>query len=302
MLKVLHISLCLGVVTALLLVAGAVCALDHRQKGGGPRGFQLDIGGMEIIASINHISASGFPTTSMNPFRRTPIHRFSVRHDGSPFVFESKRPDGILRLTSFNMLYYLAEAETPAVLLPIDGFQLLSTGVSGMQVRSLEARPQPTPTMQWLDADDGQPSTEFRHGLGLHEPADLALQGGRWLLLNRSSVLDVKTLKHYPVRPWVPSSSGQRMAGLNGSTQAAILLSPDRKRYVLEGGGLADDGSGTFDRALLIIDIATGNAHGVEFPHVLQDKLPLGPLTGEWIETHFKWVATDSIYTLVPRI
>lgn len=291
---------CLVVVT--LLVLGATCVA--RANGSEPRarGFRVEAGQIEVVARVDKVSAPGFPNTTMNPFRRMPVHRFTVGQGGKPFVLEMPGVEGLRRIDAFNMVYRLVDAPEPAILLQVGGFHLLTAGEQGaLELRSMGAMEHLGPMLQWLDGDDGQPAPEFSRNLGLREPSDIDLRGGRWLLLNRTVVLDTTTLRHYLVEPWIGSSSGDLMAGLNASTRSAIALSPDRSQYVLLGQGRIDVSEDDTSPALLVVDITSGNSYGVEIPAVLRTG-PIDELvTRQWIEEHFEWRRAGSALRLVPR-
>ena len=284
-----------------LLAAGTACVAWANGSPAKASDFRVEVGTLEVMAFVEKISAPGFPNTSMNPFRRMPIHRFSVGRDGRAYVLELPGAGGGRRIEAFNMLYRLVDAPEPAILLPLGGFSLLTADARGVKVQALGAMDHSGPILQWLDGDAGQPGPEFSPGLALRTPADIDLRGGRWLLLNRTTVLDVASLRHYPAQPWILSGSAAPMAGLNASTHAAIAFSPDRNQYVLPGEGRYDVPEGGYADALLVVDIPGGRSYGVDIPESLRTG-PIGDVaTARWIEQHFQWIDSGTGSRLVPR-
>jgi len=287
--RLLESAACAAALVALFLLLAATSSSPLRASPRKAEGFRLDTGGFEIHARIRKISAGGFPNTTMNPFRKTPVHAFAVHHRGEPLVLDLRDGGQSHRLDSFSMVYQLVDAPEPAILVPAGGFHLLTEGGQAATVRALGALAGPSPLLQWLDGDAGQPAAPIGHGLGLHTPDEVRLRGGRWLLLSRSVVLDVRTLRHYPVRPWIASGSGRPMSGLNASVTEALAFSPHATQYVALGSGLDDGGEGCFDFALLVVDIPTGDAYGVALPPALHADVESGRVDRAWIRKHFRW-------------
>lgn len=283
----------LGMLSACLVASGVAHSAASRPE----KGFQLDIGALTIVAKRDRISAPGFPDSTMNPFRKMDIHRFSLRHEGRPVSLSLPGRPGDA-ISSFNMVYVLKDAPRPALLVPSGmGVHLVEHGDHGLQVRALPAMDRPVAQLQWLDAAAGQPVAEQSPRLAEHAPASLTLQGGRWLLVNRSVVLDVRTLQYHAVRPWIPQGSDQPMAGLNASTEPALALSPQGSQYAALASG-AGTGDG-WDRALLVVDMPTGNPYGVPIPLQHRADVDAGLVDGAWILRHFAWRNRSGVEQLV---
>ena len=269
----------------LLAAVGAGALFATRAESGD--GFQIAVGKLVVVAERHRISAPGFPNTGMNPFRQMPAHRFRLRLAGHPFAAQpaGAQAGGF----SFNMVYVLADAPQPALLVPNGELQLLLPQGGDVRVQTLEAMAQPVALLQWLDGEAGQPGATFSPRLALQTPESIRLRGGRWLLLNRTTVLDVRTLRHYPVRPWLASDSDQPMAGLNASTQPALAFSPGGTQYATLGSGMVITDERRPDLALLVIDIPSGRAYGVAIPPELWADAEANRVDGAWIRRHFAW-------------
>ena len=289
---------CGWIVVGLLLASLVVSGVAHSTARGQAEAFRVQVGAFTVLAERHTISAAGFPEGTMNPFRRTAVHRFQLRHDGRPLsVAPPGRPDQAV--ASFNMVYHLADAPRPALLVPARlGVHLLDQGDHGVHMQALPVMEQPVVSLQWLDATAGQPGPTVSPRLQAHAPASLRLQGGRWLLVNRSVVVDVDTLQAHPVRPWIPQGSDQPMAGLNASTEPALAFSPHGSQYVTLAGG-ADGAPEGGDRALLVVDIPTGNPYGVAIPPRLRADVDAGRVDAAWISRHFVWCEHIGVERLV---
>jgi len=284
----------LGALLASLAVSGVAYSTGSRPA----VGFQVDIGAFTVVAERHRISASGFPNSTMNPFRTIPVHRFTLRHEGRPLGLPSAGRPGAAT-SSFNMVYHLPDAPHAALLVPAGlGVQLIDHGGNGLRMQALPVMDQPVALLQWLDAAAGQPEAPQGPRLGEHVPSDLRLQGGRWLLVNRTVVLDVQSLQYHPVRPWIPQGSDRPMAGLNASTEPALAFSPRGNQYVALASG-ADAAPDGWDRALLVVDIPTGNPYGVAIPPRHRAEVEAGRVDGAWIRRYFAWRDQGSVERLV---
>lgn len=151
----------------------------------------LTVGPFAVEAVERKVGAGGFPNTSGNPFKRTPVTTYRVRHNGKPVAVPGTGTD---RGAPWWEVRVLTGAPQPTLLLMETGAYLLTEADGRPHLEELAPRLSSHTEWQWLDAEAGQPGPKNIVGLA-HRPGEpLELSGGRWLSVFGEIVLDVKTL------------------------------------------------------------------------------------------------------------
>jgi hypothetical protein len=246
-----------------------------------PQTVTVDHGPFRIVAQGRRISSGAFPNQGGNPFATIEVTGFSVYHRDKPIVVRH----GDRTIARFWRVATLADAPRPALLVSTTDFHLITEENGAAVVRSLGRPTTDMADYQWLDGPGGQPSPVASFGIEKVRLEELPLAGGRWLLLSAQSVLDVKSLRVYPVSFHVPQ--GQPLQGVGGTR--ALLLSPAQTQYVTYGSSVTLVENGEYVSGLSVVDIASGVAYG----------LPLKPgekrfrdpedLTPRWFGHYYEW-------------
>ncbi len=259
----------------------------------------LTHGPFEIVAQGRRISTGAFPNTSGNPFSTMEVTGFSVRHRGKPVTVVH----GERRLERFWRVVRLTDAPQPALLVSTTDIHLLTEEAGQLVIRAASEPSTDTAQVQWLDTGDGQPGPVQVFAIQKVDPTGgTELRGGRWLRLGPRMVLDVQTLRMYPIRPWVPSGSGRPMEGATASGVRALGFSPGRTQYVsLSSARDPARGNETFP-ALVVVDIPTGDSYGQWIAPGPMRFLDIDSVTPDWIAHYFRWTrAADGAERLEPR-
>jgi hypothetical protein len=237
---------------ALVSLCAAVLAVGSAHAAPQP----VVAGPFEIHLVPTRIGAGGFPNTTMNPFRTTTISRFRVMYRGKPVtVVDGKGP-----ISNFSDVRILAEASRPALLVSEAGAYLLRDDQGQVKVEVLAPAGDDPVRWQWLDASGGQPGPEAAPRLRDATGEPLTEHGGRLLLVSRKRVLDVESLRHYPITVNT-TELVQAMGGYNAGNDAARMLSPGRSQLVLVG---SRQGAGAADEyALVVAEFTTGRVYGL---------------------------------------
>lgn len=214
-------------------------------------------GPFTVEAVERRVSAGGFPNTSGNPFKRTPVTWFRVLHQGKPVPLPGTAPErGEAPWTDVRVL---VDAPQPALLLLGSGAFLLTD--SNGQPRLLELAPQGGSSRtewQWMDTAQGQPGTVQVVALAHREGQSHELAGGRWLSVYGRAVLDVKTLT---VHRYTLNSTEvlDQLQRFYAADRPMLALSPGGTQFVVVG---ARDRPGEvdmnkrFEHALVAFDFA----------------------------------------------
>lgn len=241
----------------------------------------VEHGPFRIVAQGRRIPSGAFPNQGGNPFATIEVTGFSVYHQGRPVVVKH----GDRTIARFFRVSTLPDAPRPALLASTTDFHLITEENGAAVVRSLGRPTTDMADYQWLDGPGGQPSPVASFGIEKVRVDELPLAGGQWLLLSAQSVLDVRSLRVYPVSYHVPS--GQPLQGVGGTR--ALLFSPGRTQYATYGSSVTLVENGDYVTGLSVVDIPSGVAYG----------LPLKPgekrfrdeedLTPRWFAHYYEW-------------
>ncbi len=255
-------------------------------------------GPFEVVAQGRRIGAGGFPNTSGDPFATIEVTSFTIRHHGEPVTITH----GATVLTSFWRVVRLPDAPQPTLLASTTDFHLVTEQDGTLVVRSFGEPSTNMADYQWLDSENGQPGEPRSFGIEKVDRAGMELRGGRFLRLSYHTVLDVKTLAAFAIRPWIESGSGKPMAGLNGGGVRAIAFSPGHTQYATIGSGYDYEGDGEHYEALLVVDLPTGDAYGLRLDRGKTHYVELADATPAWLEHYFRWTREPGGHErLVPR-
>jgi hypothetical protein len=250
-----------------------------------PAEVSIPHGPFEIVAQGRRISAGGFPNNSGNPFATIEVTAFAIRHRGRPVSITH----GTSTLTSFWRVVRLVDAPRPALLASTTDFHLVTEEDGRVVTRSFGEPSTNLAALQWLDADGGQPAAAGHFGIEAVDPSATELRGGRWLLLSHHTVLDVRTLRSFPVRPWVERGRGLAMEGLNGSGTRAVAFSPGETQYVTVGSGDYQPSDGESVRGLLVVDVPSGEAYGLPLDPRRTHFVEMDDVSPGWVAHYYRW-------------
>ncbi len=259
------------------LVAAALTAVSCAAADLG----RTTIGGFEIEARGAKISSGTFPNISANPFARTTVTLFAVRHRGKSVVIT----DGKERVAEFWEAKVLDGASRPAILVAQTGAYLLTERQGELDVQVLAPATTDLARWQWLDSRNGQPGPEFNITIRNAGEESRLASGGRLLLVNRQRVLDVAALRSYPVA--INSYENVELTGgYNAGNEQARALSPGGSQFVAVGSRYVD---GAFDYAVVAVEYATGRLYAVPFDRNALRFQSVWDATPDWIAHYFEW-------------
>lgn len=224
------------------------------------------------------VSAGGFPNTSGNPFKRTKVTVFRLKHRGKVVAVTDRTHSN----DEFWEAKVLEGAPQPAILLASTGAYLVTEESGQARIQVLVPSSTSGATWQWLDGPNGQPTPETSVGIRHAGDESRVERGGTLLFINRQVLLDVRKLAVRPMSAYT-TENVNRAERLNASGQPARALSPGRTQHVLVGH---DDRN---EPGLVVMRHETGEAYAVRFD---RDKLryeSVHDATAEWIARNFEW-------------
>ena len=282
---VFHCHRAIGILSMLMLFGffAKAHAADAERFTSGP---------FEIATVMKRIGAGGFPNTSANPFARTSVTNFTLKHKGKPVIINSKGG----KLDSFWDAWFLDGAAQPAVLLAIGGVYLVTDERGELKTQALSSGSTDTASIQLLDAVNGQPAEP--HDVTIRDARGKShhLSGGKLLLINRDRVLDISKLRSYVVNLYDGAS---KLDNFDASNEPARALSPGKSQYVLVGERQRND---RYEYALLCVDFANNRGYVVPFDMAtlrIESAAEVAPIL---ISHYFQWTKqADGSERLAPK-
>jgi hypothetical protein len=213
------------------VLASWLAALVGASGASGPSSDTLTVGPFTVQAVERKVGAGGFPNTSGNPFRRTPVTGYRVLHKGVPVLPAGSPSDPGAPWWDARVL---GNADQPALLLMQTGAVLLTEVGGQPHVQELAAPGSARTTWQWLDAPSGQPGPITVVALAHRPGPPQDLSGGRWLSVYAQAVLDVKTLA---VHRYTLTSTAvlDQLQRFYAAGKPLLALSPGGTQFVVAG-------------------------------------------------------------------
>lgn len=156
---------------------------------------------------------------TVNSTSRVTYYQLRLSHRGQVLKLSDARSGHEQQEELLGQGWLLMDAPRPAALLATDRWWLVTEGHAGPQVQALGPS---SGRWRWLDAPVGTPETQLQGG-SPHlrtERVELALRGGKRLLLDEALLLDVTSLRVLPLAQPAP-------AGYEASGYGLISLAPD---------------------------------------------------------------------------
>jgi hypothetical protein len=193
--------------------------------------------------------------------------------------------------TGFSHLwrvYILKDAPTPTLIAGSQNLYLIHEQDGVAKVELLNAQSGGFSSLQFLDADNGQPSKLEWVQMASSRDSVQILSGGESLLVNQSLLLNVADLKQQPIPAMDRHFDGYYCSYNYMATAGAAAFSPDKKSLVFVGSKL--DTNNTYTYAMIVSNAYTQQSYTVPFD--LTDTRSRNPFyeSREWFNTYFEWV------------
>ncbi|MEO6284352.1 MAG: hypothetical protein ABIN80_04185 [Dyadobacter sp.] len=229
---------------------------------------------------------------SLIPRRPPKISSFKISHQGQPVLIKDR--DG-KKVTIWDA-WFLKDAPEPAVLASSNHVYLITTGyrsadVGQAHVTTVANNGGALNTYQWLDNEHGTPGrAQFSFPVD-NSGASRFLKGGRYLLVNECSVLDVHTLTVHPF-DLISKAAIEHTDGFARVSSILVGFSPGKTQLVFLGTRY-DHQRQRSEYALLAVDFATNHPYAVPFRRSATHFVLPEDATSDWLSTYFDWT-TDS--------
>ena len=254
---------------------------------------QVVSGPLEIHCSVERTASGAWYNLGGKPGGEDVTAYFSVNHLGKPVSVNT--PAGAT--TQFWQALFLKDAPKPAVLVATHSVYLIaeenrSAGASQVTVKPIDVQEGDFAKYQWLDSENGQPGKQQQVYLGDDSKSSRFLSGGRYLLINTRTVLDVQSFATYPIDN-NSSALVQQLNGFNAFQSEVVGFSPKKTQLVLIGYR-RNPSTNTSEYALVAIDILKNRPYAVPFDRTATQFFSIWDATPTWFATYFDWTADQN--------
>lgn len=217
---------------------------------------------------------------------------YGIKYKGQPLELADKLEvntgvPGIWRVFS------LKTASKPALIFGSQSLFLVTEENGSPQVKPLHAQYSDFASIQWLDSENGQPGMYREIYSSDKADTNNILDGGRYLIISHSTILDTKTFELFPFNP-----NNDVVDGYYLQQRGALAASPDSSQVVFIGSKQNESDYMEYDHALLSYNFKNQTSYSVPFEKkklYVRDEFKLTP---EWVNDYFEWIRVDDEYVL----
>lgn len=210
-------------------------------------------------------------------------YRLFYREEPVPF------PGGLEVNTGYSGLwkaFILEDAPQPSVIAGSQSMYLITEADGAVSVRPLNEQNSSFASLQWLDAEAGQPGPKQEIYVSDDTSSTFSLTGGRYLLVNQNTVLDIKELTIYPFRRSPDLTEGHY-------TNQVVAFAPSFQELVFMGSKTAAGSHSKYLHALLVYNFRTNEAYAVPFDQTATRLHDPYQVPSGWLDTYFQWTPFD---------
>jgi hypothetical protein len=224
--------------------------------------------------------------------------KYTVFYKGSPVQF-SKNLQNNTGYSHIWRVYILADAPTPTLIAGSQSLYLIREENGSIVVKPLDEQGHDFASLQFLDADNGQPTTSFRIFMADERDGDgkvEKLKGGDYLLVNKHTVVHVPTLKKYVINKDNNLINNYSFDGDAG----AIAFSPDKKWIAFTGEFATYNTNEVpkYENAIVVYNCETDRGYTVPFSKINTRLKNQFYINKDWFETYFEWTQQNNGYVL----
>ena len=210
-------------------------------------------------------------------------NKYKVLYKGKPVVL----PQALNQNSGISGLwrvYFLEDAPEPALLVGSQSIYLITEENEVAKVTPLYEQNSGHATLQWMDSEEGQPGEKTELMVGETADTAHAYTGGRYLLVQERTVLDVANLKVYPF-----STNLDDVDGFYAND--VVAFSPDQREIVFMG----DRGVRSEDKeyALLSYNFLKNDVYTIPFTRNETRLHEPYQVPSNWVDTFFEWQESD---------
>ncbi|QMW07025.1 hypothetical protein H3H32_20295 [Spirosoma foliorum] len=212
---------------------------------------------------------------------------FNISYRGKPVGLTN----GEGKKTKIWEARFLTDAPKAAILATSNSIFLISDDNGQVQTSTVVSDVGDLCTYQWLDSEHGQPGRAQSSTPTDNSGASRFLSGGRFLLVDERSVIDVLRLMIYPL-DLISEASIQRTDGFVRVSSRLVSFSPGKTQLVFLGTRYNHQRNRS-EYAMLGVDFLKNQVYAVPFRPSDMQFIWAEDATSDWFATYFDWT-TDS--------
>jgi hypothetical protein len=219
-------------------------------------------------------------------FFKSAFSSYQVIYQGKPVVF----PPALEVNTGYSSVwkaFVLQDAPRPAIIAGSQSMYLITEEDGVARLTPLNEQNSSFASLQWLDAENGQPGPKQEIYISEDTAANYYSQGGEYLLVNLNTVLHVTDLTIHSFRKSMDLTDGY-YAG------EVAAFSPGKEELVFVGNKNSEERYDKFLYALLVYNFKTNEAYAVPFDQTETRLYSPEYITADWLNTYFEWRASGA--------
>ncbi len=187
--------------------------------------------------------------------------------------------------------YILKGAPKPTILAGSQSLYLIYEENDSAKITPLDEQNSEFASIQWLDKENGQPSSNQEVYISNDSSATYFLEGGEYLLINKTTVLMISDLAVFHFKKY--------QDGIDYNATKVVAFSPDKNEIVFVGSKYDED---KFIYALMVFDFKKNKAYALPFDQTETRMQDEHDIDATWINTFFDWQKTkEGNYILKKR-
>ena len=190
--------------------------------------------------------------------------------------------------------YHLQNAPTPTILVASNNVYLVTAENDSVKMTLVEKKHSNYASIQWLDANDGQPGPKTEILIG-EDTTNCNLHGGQFLLVNENTVLRVADLHLFPFNKSPDLTDDYYPNNV-------LAFSPDKNEIVFLGSKSHEINRTQFIHALLVYNYTENQVYTIPVDRTETRIHDPYRLSANWVYTYFEWQQDETgKYTLTPK-
>ena len=266
-----------------VMITGLFCSSDFLGCSSGKEKNQVNmVGGLEIHTVIERNVSWAWFTNGGSPGGKISTSYFSIKYKGKPVLMPGQKDSFY-----FWQAFILQDAPKPTILAASQSMYLISEENGNAKAIAVNEQNNNFGKFQWLDSENGKPGEQREVYIKDDSKSSRNLAGGRYLLVNSNTILDVHSLQSYNI----DINSYERVTALdnyNAFDSRAVSFSPD-KTQIIYIGYRRNPTNNQSEYALVSINLFDNTAYAIPYDRTDTHLFSIWDATNLWIDTYFEW-------------